>query len=60
MSSLLIAAESTGIGQLMDCQHYSKLHKLLRVTALVKKFAAQFKLLISCDRTSVDWTASEC
>ena len=38
--SLLITAESAGIGQLMDCQHYSKFHRLLRVIALVKKFAA--------------------
>ena len=40
----------------MDCQCYSKLHRLLRVSALVKKFAAQFKLLVS--HVSVDWTVS--
>lgn len=56
--SLVIATESRGIGQPMDCQHYGKLHKLLRVTALGKKFATQFKLLIKRDSISVDWAVT--
>ena len=52
--SLLITAESTGIWQLMDCQCYSKLYRLLRV----KEVCSTVKLLVSHDRTSVDWMVS--
>ena len=34
--TLLVATENSTIGQLINCAHYSKLHKLLRVTALVQ------------------------
>ena len=40
----------------MKCKRYSKLQKLLRVTALVKKFAAQFKVFVNRDTISVDFT----
>ena len=53
-----MATESRVMGQLMDCQHYGKLHKLLRVTALVKKFATQLKLLVKRDSISVDWAVT--
>ena len=35
--TLLVATEKLGIGQVIDCARYSKLQKLLRVTALVRK-----------------------
>ena len=52
--TLLIATENPGIGKLINCAHYSKLQKLLRVTALVRKFAARFKMV--GDVALVDWT----
>ncbi|XP_065891666.1 uncharacterized protein [Dysidea avara] len=57
--TLLIATENPGIGKLINCAHYSKLQKLLRVTALVRKFAARFKMV--GDVALVDWviTASD-
>ena len=42
----------------MDCEHYSKLQKLLRVTILVKKFAAKFKMLVKHDDNFVDWSVT--
>ena len=56
--TLLVTTENSSIGQLIDCTRYSKLQKLLRVIALVKKFAAQFKMLIKPDNSSVDWTVT--
>ena len=56
--SLLVETESRGIGNLMECERYSKLQKLLRVTALVKKFAARFKTLVKHDSCSVEWTVT--
>ena len=56
--SLLVETESRGIGHLMECECYSKLQKLLRVTALVKKFAARFKTLVKHDSCSVEWTVT--
>ena len=56
--SLLVETESRGIGHLIECERYSKLQKLLRVTALVKKFAAQFKTLVKHDSCSVEWTVT--
>ena len=44
---MLTATEIGGIGQLMECKQYSKLEKLLRVTALEKNFAAQFKVFLN-------------
>ena len=38
-SSLLAAAEAVGIAQIIRCEDYSELPRLLRVTALVLKFA---------------------
>ena len=56
--TLLVATENSSIGQVMDCSHYGKLQKLLRVTVLVKKFAAQFKKLVKRDNSSIDWTVT--
>ena len=39
--TLLVATENPTIGQLITCAHYSKLQKLLRVTALVQKFVTR-------------------
>ena len=56
--SLLTATENGGIGELMECKQYSKLQKLLRVTALVKKFAAQFKVIVKHNTIAVDFTVT--
>ena len=56
--TLLVATENSSIGQVMDCSHYGKLQKLLRVTVLLKKFAAQFKKLVKRDNSSIDWTVT--
>ena len=55
--SLLTAIEDGGIGRLMECKQYSKLQKLLRVTTLVKKVAAQFKV-VKHDIVTVDFTVT--
>jgi len=53
--TLLVATENPIIGRLINCSCYNKLLKLLRVTAIVQKFAARFK---TCDRASIDWTVT--
>jgi len=56
--SILVQTESGGIGQLIECERYSRLQKLQRATVLVKKFAARFKMLVKGDSRSVDWTVT--
>jgi len=56
--SLLTATQRGGIEQLIDCTHYSELQRLLRVTAIVKKFAAQFQVLVKRNNILIDWTVS--
>lgn len=54
--SLLVSAEHHGIGQLIDCESFSRLQKLLRVTVYVRKFAMKFRSMITSSSTPVDWT----
>ena len=56
--TLLVTTENSTIRQLINCAHYSKLHKLLRVTALVQKFATRFSMFASRDKASIDWTVT--
>ena len=56
--TLLVATENPIFGQLIDCACYSKLQRLLRVTALVQKFVTRFKMLVAPDKGSIDWTAT--
>ena len=43
---------------MIDCTRVSKLRELLRVTALVKQFAARFKALLKHDDTFVAGTVT--
>ena len=54
--SLLVSTEHHGIGQLIDCDRFSRLQKLLRVTVYVRKFALRFKSIITSNSTPIDWT----
>jgi len=54
--TLLVATKKLGIGKLIDCARCSKLQKLLRVTALVKKFVTRFTRLVKHDNPLIDWT----
>ena len=45
--TLLVATENPTVGQLIDCARYSKLQKLLRVTALMQKFITRFKMFVA-------------
>ena len=56
--SLMVSTESSGIGNLISCERYSKLLKLLRVTVYVKKFAQRFISLTKRDSIPIDWTVS--
>ena len=53
--SLLVSAEHHGIGQLIHCDSFSRLQKLLRVTVYVRKFALRFKSIITSNSTPIDW-----
>ena len=53
--SLLISTDSCGIGTVIDCGRFSKLQKLLRVTAYVKKFVLEFKAFVKSDKPHIDW-----
>ena len=53
--SLLISTESRGICKVIDCNQFSELLKLLRVTVYVKKFALNFKTIIQSDKSLTDW-----
>ena len=54
--SLLVSAEHYRIGQLIHCDSFSRLQKLLRVTVYVRKFALRFKSIITSNSTPIDWT----
>ena len=54
--NLLVSTEHHGIGQLIHCDRFSRLQKLLRVTVYVRKFALRFKSIITHDSTPIDWT----
>ena len=56
--SLLISTDSSGIGIAIDCERFSKLQKLLRVTTYVKKFVLHFKAFAKSDRPHIDWTVT--
>ena len=56
--SLLISTDSSGIGTAIDCERFSKLQKLLRVTTYVKKFVLHFKAFAKSDRPHIDWTVT--
>ena len=53
--SLLISTESGGICKVINCEQFSKLLTLLRVTVYVKKFALNFKVLVQSDKPAVNW-----
>ena len=53
--SMLVTVKSGGIGELIDCKRFSTLHKLLRVTAYVRKFVLRFKLIIKGSKPVIDW-----
>ena len=54
--SLLVSTEHHRIGQLIHCDSFSGLQKLLRVTVYVRKFALRFKSIITSNSTPIDWT----
>ena len=56
--TLLVTNENPTIGQLITCTCYSQLQKLLRVTALVQKFATRFIMFVSHDKALLDWTVT--
>jgi len=53
--TLLVVTKNIGIRKLIDCACYSKLQKLLRVTAPMRKFVTRFTKLIKHDNPLVDW-----
>ena len=55
--SLLITAESSGIGEVIDCKQSCKLQKL-RATVYVQKFVQYFKSIIGENKRVIDWTVT--
>ena len=53
--SLLISTESCGICKVIDCNQFSELLKLSRVTVYVKKFALNFKTVIQSAKPPTNW-----
>lgn len=53
--SLLISTKSGGICKVINCEQFSKLLTLLRVTVYVKKFALNFKVLVQSDKPAINW-----
>ena len=53
--TLLVPTENSTIGRLITCACYSQLKKLLRVIALVQKFATRFNMFASHHKTLIDW-----
>ena len=55
--SLAVSTAIPTIGAVMDCQRFSKLQRLLRVTVYVQKFVLSFKSLTRHDYV-VNWTVT--
>jgi len=53
--SFMVSVASPTIGTVIDCQRFSKLNRLLRVTVYVQKFVLCFKSLTRCN-SDMDWT----
>ena len=56
--SLMLSTRCHGIGNLIACERFSKLQKLLRVTVYVKKFVLRFKSFTKDNSSLVDWTVN--
>ena len=56
--SLLVTAESGGIGEVIDCKRFSTLQKLLRVTVYVQRFVQHFKAMIKKGTPVIEWTVT--
>ena len=52
--SSLISMECHEIGELIDCERFSKLQRLLRFMVYAKKIMLRFKSLITSNSTPVD------